>query len=49
MQKPVAKPADITPGVDAPQQQRLPCRGCTRHCANYGRCDGKPWRLIQKS
>ena len=25
---------------------RLPCRGCTRQCKNYDRCDGKPWRLV---
>lgn len=25
--------------------ERLPCRGCTRDCPNYERCDGKPWRL----
>ena len=25
--------------------QRLPCRGCTRQCANYARCNGKPWNL----
>jgi hypothetical protein len=25
--------------------QRLPCRGCTRNCANYTHCNGKPWRM----
>ncbi len=25
---------------------RLPCRGCTRSCKNYDRCDGRPWRTI---
>jgi hypothetical protein len=25
---------------------RLPCRGCTRSCTDYDRCDGRPWRLI---
>jgi hypothetical protein len=25
--------------------ERLPCRGCTRHCGNYGYCNGKPWRM----
>ena len=24
---------------------RLPCRGCTRQCKNYDKCNGKPWRL----
>jgi len=24
--------------------ERLPCRGCTRSCRNYDRCDGRPWR-----
>lgn len=23
--------------------ERLPCRGCTRDCPNYNRCDGRPW------
>ena len=26
--------------------ERLPCRGCTRLCKDYDRCDGKPWRLV---
>jgi len=25
----------------------LPCRGCTRSCTDYARCDGKPWRLLE--
>ena len=28
---------------------RLPCRGCTKNCTDYERCDGKPWRLIANS
>jgi hypothetical protein len=24
---------------------RLPCRGCTRECGNFPRCNGKPWRM----
>ena len=28
-----------------PDDQRLPCRGCTEDCENYPKCDGKPWRL----
>ena len=24
---------------------RLPCRGCTRDCGNYSRCQGTPWRM----
>ena len=27
------------------KQARLPCRGCTRACRNYERCDGRPWQL----
>jgi hypothetical protein len=27
-----------------PEPERLPCRGCTRDCANYAHCDGRPWR-----
>jgi len=30
----------------APKSNRLPCRGCTRNCNDYDRCNGKPWRLI---
>jgi hypothetical protein len=29
------------------KKPRLPCRGCTRRCRNYDRCDGRPWRLIE--
>lgn len=28
------------------QSNRLPCRGCTKDCSDYERCDGKPWRLM---
>ncbi len=28
---------------------RLPCRGCTRDCKNYSRCDGYPWRMPEAS
>jgi len=28
-------------------RNRLPCRGCTRSCTDYARCDGKPWRLVE--
>jgi len=28
------------------KSNRLPCRGCTRNCSDYERCNGKPWRLI---
>ena len=28
-----------------PENERLPCRGCTRECLNYTVCDGRPWRL----
>jgi len=31
---------------DQKQYPRLPCRGCTRLCKNYGQCDGKLWRLL---
>lgn len=30
----------------SPNHHRLPCRGCTRNCSDYVRCNGKPWRLI---
>ena len=29
-----------------PKSNRLPCRGCTKNCSDYDRCNGKPWRLI---
>jgi hypothetical protein len=31
------------PGVQ--QTERLPCRGCTRQCEYYSRCNGAPWRM----
>jgi len=30
----------------SPQNNRLPCRGYTKNCSDYNRCNGKPWRLI---
>jgi hypothetical protein len=30
------------------EAERLPCRGCTRSCENYDRCDGRPWRLREQ-
>jgi len=30
---------------DLDRNIHLPCRGCTRKCTNYHRCNGKPWRL----
>jgi len=35
-------PGKLQPSGDS---KRLPCRGCTRDCGNYARCNGKPWRL----
>jgi hypothetical protein len=32
----------------SPEAERLPCRGCTRSCENYERCDGRPWRLREQ-
>ena len=31
-----------------PDQDRLPCRGCTADCPDYERCEGKPWRLREQ-
>jgi len=31
----------------SPEYTRLPCRGCTKNCNDYNRCNGKPWRLIE--
>jgi len=31
------------------EQYRLPCRGCTRSCTDYHRCDGRPWRIIEQN
>ena len=30
-------------------RHRLPCRGCTRDCSNYSRCNGTPWQLARIS
>ncbi len=27
----------------------LPCRGCTRNCSRYGRCNHTPWRSADMS
>jgi len=27
------------------ENNRLPCRGCTKNCNDYNRCNGTPWRL----
>ena len=32
--------------VEKASVSRLPCRGCTRHCKNFDRCEGRPWRLL---
>lgn len=34
-----------TKGKTKIKGMRLPCRGCTRQCKNYDRCDGKSWRI----
>ncbi len=31
--------------AEATASPRLPCRGCLPSCANYDRCEGKPWRM----
>ena len=31
------------------KSNRLPCRGCSKNCSDYERCNGKPWRLIDNS
>jgi len=38
-----AQTAGKTPAYSS--NQRLPCRGCIRNCANYTRCNGTPWRM----
>lgn len=40
----------VTSSSDKPSlsdDYRLPCRGCTRSCTDYDRCDGRPWRLVE--
>jgi len=37
------KKSDKSPEING----RLPCRGCTRGCGDYGRCEGKPWRIVE--
>ena len=40
-------PAEI-PATQAGDSQ-LPCRGCTRNCSRYGRCNHTPWRSAELS
>ena len=34
--------------VERIENDRLPCRGCTKKCKDYHRCNARPWRLTDK-
>ena len=46
----VDKP-DVPAAIPATQagDSPLPCRGCTRNCSRYGRCNHTPWRSADLS
>lgn len=45
MNKPIISQTQNQQRDEAVTTTALPCRGCTRQCQYYGRCNGKLWRL----